>query len=229
MKKISLLTIACILMQSCNSQEKDLAKITFTEKLNNFFGDIPNKYEKDNSMINYQLYDVYSTQSERVLYFNGVDLSGYRDEKGKFGTNYVTFEFSKKDNILNYYSVQLYTKEKVNKLIEAINSKIGKPKYISMLLSNPKNSNPDALLWEDTSRFYVLSGATQNPSEFDVFDKSNLIIREKIISGPFQYYGDYLDKIDEKKLKKESYSYKKFVDDRNKEGYDEYLKNYRKP
>jgi hypothetical protein len=44
MKNIITLTIICIVMQSCNSQKKDLAKITFTEKQDTFFGDIPNEY-----------------------------------------------------------------------------------------------------------------------------------------------------------------------------------------
>ncbi|WP_219634548.1 hypothetical protein, partial [Flavobacterium chungangense] len=58
-KKIMLLTIICILMQSCNSQEKDLSKITFTEKYDTFFGEIPNKLDKDYSIIDPQLYNSY--------------------------------------------------------------------------------------------------------------------------------------------------------------------------
>lgn len=43
------------------------------------------------------------------------------------------------------------------------------------------------------------------------------------------YYGDYLDYLEKKGFKKESYSYKNFADDKNKDGYDRYLKNYKKP
>jgi hypothetical protein len=227
MRKSILLAFVCILMQSCNSQEKDLAQITFTEKCDTFFGDIPNELDKDYSIVDAQLYNSYKSESERILFFNGIDLSGYRDKKGAFGTNNIRFEFSKNDSILNFYYLKLYTKEKVDKLIEAINNKIGKPGYITMF--NPNDSLPYALLWEDKTSFYLLTGANKNLPNLIAFNKNNLIIRKQWLSGPFQYYGDYLDEIDEKGLKKEAYSYKNYVDDRNKEGYEEYLKNYRKP
>ncbi|TRX35868.1 hypothetical protein FNW52_10290 [Flavobacterium sp. ZT3R18] len=229
MKKTVLLIMVCILMQSCNSKEKDLAQITFTEKYDTFFGDIPNVLDKDYSIVDAQLYNSYKSESEKTLYFNGVDLSGYRDEKGSFGTNNVRFEFSKNDSVLNFYYLTLYTQEKVKKLIENINNKIGKPVYISTLLSNPENSKPDALLWADKTSFYLLTGATQNQSDFVVFNKKNITIREQWLSGPFQYYENYLEKLEQKKLKKEAYSYKNFIDEMAKEGRKLYLEKYIKP
>ncbi|MFC4479475.1 hypothetical protein [Flavobacterium chungangensis] len=226
-KKIITSTIICILMQSCNSQKKDLAQITFTEKLDTFFGEIPNKLDKDYSIVDPQLYNSYKSESEKILYFNGVDLSGYLDKKGEYGTNNIRFEFSKQDNLLNFYHVQLYTNDKISLLIEALNGKLGKPNYINVLESNKKS--PDALLWEDKTSFYLITGATQNQSDFIVFNKNNTAIRKQWISASFMYYGDYLDYLEKKGFKKESYSYKNFADDKNKDGYDRYLKNYKKP
>lgn len=227
MKTIYLL-FACILIQSCNSQKKDLAQITFTEKLDTFFGDIPNEYKENNSFIDYNLFDVYDTESEDALSFNGVDLSGYRDKKGAFGTNYVSFEFSKKDKILNFYYVTLYYNKNVKKLIEVLNNKIGKPSYVNMLFSKPKT--PDALLWEDKLNYYTLTGATQNTPNFRVFKKTNLIIRKQMFSpGPFEYYGDYLDYLEQNNLRKDTFNYKNFVDYKTKEGNHFYIEDYIKP
>jgi hypothetical protein len=230
MKKIILITVVSIVMQSCNSQVKDLAKINFTEKHDTFFDDIPNEHKENNSIIDYNLFNVYDTESEKALYFNGVDLSGYRNKKGEFGTNYVSFEFSKKDKILNYYSVELFYNKNINKLIESLNSKIGKPVYIRMLLSKPKSSNPDALLWEDNTSFYTLTKATQNHSTFIVFKKNNLLIRKNILSaGNFQYYGDYLDYLEEKNKTNKQISYYQYAKIMENEGTDYYIDNYAKP
>jgi len=229
MRKLTTLALICILMQSCNSQEKDLAKITFTEKYDTFFVDIPNKLDTNYSIIDPSVYNSYKSESEKILYFNGIDLSGYRNTKGGFGTNNIRFEFYKKDQILNFYYVQLYTKDKIGKLIEAINSKVGRPIYIRRLLSKPKNTNPDALLWEDNISFYLLTGATQNQVNFIVFDKNNSTIRKKWISGAFQYYCDYLDYLEEKNKSKKQISYYQYAKIMENEGNDYYIKSYNKP
>lgn len=228
MKKTILLTIVCIVMQSCNSQKKDLSQITFTEKYDTFFGDIPNEYSENSSMLNYKLYDVYKTESEKALNFSGIDLSGYRDKKGEFGTNYVSFEFSKKDKTLAYYHVILFYNKNINKLIETIKSKIGKPMYVP----GPFEGDilPDAFLWEDETSFYTLSGVTQNKADFIVFKKNDLTARKKMLSaGNFQYYGDYLGYLEKNGLKKETFTYKNFVDYKTKEGNNFYIDDYRKP
>ncbi|CAD0003817.1 hypothetical protein [Flavobacterium salmonis] len=228
MKKIVLLAVICTVIQSCNSQKKDLSKITFTEKYDTFFGDIPNEYSENSSMIDYNLYDVYNTESEKALNFNGVDLSGYRDKKGEFGTNSVSFEFSKKDRTLTYYYVTLFHNKNINKLIEAINSKVGKPSYVPS--PSEGDTLPDAFLWEDKTSFYTLSGVTQNQADFIVFKKTDLTIRKKMLSaGNFQYYGDYLYHLEKNNLQKNVFSYKNFVDYKRKEGNNFYIDDYRKP
>lgn len=228
MKNSILLILVCILLQNCNAPKKDLAKITFTEKYDTFFGNIPNEYKENNSFIDYNLFDVYNTESDDLLCFNGVDLSGYRDKKGEFGTNSVTFEFSKKDHVLNYYHVTLFYNKNVNKLIDVLNNTIGKPSYVDILFSKPKT--PDALLWEDKSNYYTLTGATQNTAIFRVFKKTNLIIRKQIFSpGPFQYYGNYLDYLEEKNKDKKQISYYQYAKILESEGDDYKIKSYVKP
>nr|WP_294931385.1 hypothetical protein [uncultured Flavobacterium sp.] len=228
MKKTILFAVFCIVIQSCNSQKKDLAKITFTEKHDTFFGDIPNEYRESSSLIDYNLYDVYHTESEILLNFNGVDLSGYRDKKGEFGTNYVSFEFSKKDKILNFYSITLFYNKNVKELISNLNSSRGKPVYVSML--DMSDDAPDALLWEDKINYYMLIGATQNMPTFEVFKKQNLTICKRMFSaGSFQYYGDYLEYLEEKKKTNKQISYYQYAKLMESEGSDFNIDNYVKP
>jgi hypothetical protein len=228
MKKTIYVALICILIQSCNSQKKDLAEITFTEKYDTFFGDIPNEYSENSSMIDYNLYDVYNTESEALLNFNGVDLSGYRDKKGEFGTNYVSFEFSKKDKILNFYYVTLFYNKNVKELISNLNSSKGKPIYVSML--DMSDDVPDALLWEDKINYYMITGATQNMPTFEVFKKQNLTIRKQMFSaGSFQYYGDYLEYLEEKNKTNKQISYYQYAKLMESEGSDFYIDDYVKP
>ncbi|MFC4479476.1 hypothetical protein [Flavobacterium chungangensis] len=230
MKKLITLTIICIVMQSCNSQKKDLAKITFTEKHDTFFGDISNEYKENSSMIDYNFFDVYGSQSEDVLNFNGVDLSGYRNKKGGFGTNTISFEFSKKDNTLNYYHIILFYNKNIKQLINTLNNSKGKPVYVDKLLSEPKEIEPDALLWEDKENYYLLRGVTQNTSYFDAFKKNNLIIRRhKFSAGPFQYYGDYLDYLDKQNKTSKQISYYQYAKIMESEGDDYKINSYIKP
>jgi hypothetical protein len=123
--------------------------------------------------------------------------------------------------------MQLFTNKKTSKLINALNNKIGKPSYISMLDSN--DTLPDTILWEDKTSFYLITGATQNQIDFIVFNKQNKAIREKLMSGSFQYYGDYLDYLEKNNLKIHVFSYKNFVDYKTKEGNNYYIEDYKKP
>ena len=227
MRKLFFIAL-CIILQGCNSQKKDLSKITFTEKYDTFFGDIPNEYREGSSLIDYNLYDVYHTESEILLNFNGVDLSGYRDKKGEFGTNYAKFEFSKKDKILNFYSITLFYNKNVKELISNLNSSRGKPVYVSKL--DMSDDAPDALLWEDKINYYMLTGATQNMPTFEVFKKQNLTIRKRMFSaGSFQYYGDYLEYLEEKKKTNKQISYYQYAKLMESEGSDFNIDDYVKP
>ncbi|CAD0006458.1 hypothetical protein FLACHUCJ7_02831 [Flavobacterium chungangense] len=106
---------------------------------------------------------------------------------------------------------------------------MGKPVYIRMLQSNPKKNNPDALLWSDNTSYYLITGATQNQVDFIVFDKKNIIIRNKWISGDFQYYGDYLDYLEEKNKTSKQISYYQYAKLMESEGDEHYIKRYVKP
>lgn len=228
MRSIILYIVLLLFLQSCKPQKKDLSKITFTEKYDTFFGDIPNEYRENSSIINYKLYDVYKTESEKALNFNGIDLSGYRDKKGEFGTNYVSFEFSKKDKTLAYYHVILFYNKNINKLIETIKSKIGKPVYVPGPFEG--DTLPDAFLWEDKTSFYTLSGVTQNQADFIVFKKNDLTVRKQMLSaGNFQYYGDYLEYLEEKNKTNKQISYYQYAKLMESEGSDFYIDDYVKP
>jgi hypothetical protein len=211
-------------MQSCNSQEKDLAKITFTEKYNGFFGNIPNKFELSVSGKTYSGY--YTSESDDILNFNGANLSDYKTKKGAFGTNRVSFAFTKEDQILCSYIIDLNTEESIQKVLNALNSKYGKPKFKDKFDQNDKL--PDAYIWKDKQIVYLLMGATQNSASLTVFDLKYKELYDSF-SGPFQYYGDYLEYLIENHKTETEVTYYSFAKLMEADGEEYYLQNYVKP
>jgi hypothetical protein len=224
MKKTVLLILVCILIQSCNSQEKDLAKITFTEKYDIFFGNIPNKFELSVSGETYSGY--YTSESDEILNFNGVNLSGYKTKEGAFGTNSVSFAFTKKDHTLCNYIIDLNTEELIQKLINVLNSKFGKPKFADKLDLNEKL--PDTYIWKDKQIVFLLMGATQNSASLTVFDLKYEELHS-LFSGPFQYYEDYLEYLIVNHKTEREVSYYSFAKIMEADGEEYYLQNYVKP
>ncbi|TRX35867.1 hypothetical protein FNW52_10285 [Flavobacterium sp. ZT3R18] len=224
MKNSILLAIICVLIQSCNSQEKDLAKITFTEKYDIFFGDIPHKFNLTVYAKTYTGY--YESESEEILNFDEVNLSD-TNEEGGFGTNSVRFAFTTKDHILCEYIVDLNTKKSIQKMIDALNSKFGKAKFVSKL--DLTDDLPDSYIWQDKQIIYLLMGTTQNSAWLTVFDINYKELYDNRISGPFMYYYDYLEYLLKNKKTEKQISYYQYAKIMEKEGTDYYIDNYVKP
>ena len=214
-----------MLLQGCNGQKRDLATLTFTEKESIFFGDIPHK---PNLSLGAKTYGgFYETESEELLNFNGVDLSDYKTEKGEFGTNYIQFAFTKKDSILCYYFINLFTKSSVEKTLNALKTKFGLPKYVNDI--NEKGEKPDAYLWRDKNITYLLIGATQNSGDLCVFRMDIKELFDNQFSGAFQYYGDYLEYLKENNKTENEVSYYQFAKIKEAEDDMYYIESYVKP
>lgn len=142
MRLIILYIVLLLFLQSCKSHKKDLAKITFIEKYDTFFGDIPHEFNLTVYAKTYTGY--YESESEEILNFNEVNLSD-TNEEGGFGTNSVRFAFTTKDHILCEYIVDLNTKKSIQKMIDALNSKFGKAKFVSKL--DLTDDLPDSYIW----------------------------------------------------------------------------------
>jgi len=224
MKNSILLILVCILMQSCNSHKKDLSQITFTEKYDTFFGDIPHKFNLTVSAKTYTGY--YESESEEILNFNEVNLSD-TNEEGGFGTNGVRFAFTTKDHILCEYIVDLNTKKSIQKMIDALNSKFGKAKFVSKL--DLTDDLPDSYIWQDKQIIYLLMGTTQNSAWLTVFDINYKELYDNRISGPFMYYYDYLEYLNKNHKTQKQISYYQYAKIMENEGSDFCINNYVEP
>jgi len=222
MKNVITLTIICIIMQSCNSPKKDLAKITFTEKYDTFFGEIPNKFSLSVEGKTYNGY--YESESDDILYFNDCNLNDYKDG---FGTNYVSFAFTKKDHVLCEYIVHLKTKKSIQNLISALNSKFGKAKYVNKL--DLLDDLPNAYAWKNKEIIYLLAGATQNSAWLTVFNSNHKELYDNAFSGSFMYYYDYLEYLKKNQKTDKQISYYQYAKILEKEGENYKIDNYVKP
>lgn len=225
MKKTILLIFLCLVMQSCNSQKKDLSQITFSEKYDTFFGDIPYKFNLSVDAKTYTGY--YKSKSDEILYFNGVSISDYKNEKGGFSTNYVAFAFTKKDNILCEYFVELNTEKSIQKLVNALNAKFKKPKYASKL--DRTDEVPDIYIWHDKHIIYLLMGASQNSATLIAFNSKQEELYKNRLSGPFMYYQDYLDYLKKHQKTEKQVSYYQYAKIEESEGSNYAIDSYVKP
>ncbi|PAM92661.1 hypothetical protein B4N84_21235 [Flavobacterium sp. IR1] len=225
MKKTILLIFLCLVIQSCNSQKKDLSQITFSEKHDTFFGNIPNKFRLSIDAKTYTGY--YKSEADQILNFNDVSISDYKNEKGGFGTNSVAFAFTKKDSVLCEYIVYLYTHKSIEKIISALNSKLGKAKFVRKFHQTDKL--PDAYLWKNNHIIYLLNGASQHAAWLTVFDTNRQELYENRISGSFQYYYDYLEYLKKHQKTDKQISFYQYAKIEESEGSNYVINSYVKP
>lgn len=171
MKKIILLTVVSIVMQSCNSQttkkeeEKkpaiskpfDLAKLTLNEDINDVL--LSENLSQKDTIKNDEVTLMGNTKlvfsSDKLLIFNKIKLAN----KNNLGINHVIFHYGKidpeigvlnneKNNVLGMYQINLYTKSESDQLYNNLNLLFGKPKNIYRL--GPINT----FLWVDNNICY---------------------------------------------------------------------------
>ncbi len=151
----TIILLACILMQSCNSQTKknvedkkqevekhtpvavpfDLVKLTLNENINDILTAV-NLSKKDTIIADFTTLlgnEKLVFGSDKVLIFNGEKLSG---ENG-LGTNNVIFHYGKidkeigplyneKEDVVGMCQINLYSEKEIKNIIKELNSRFGK-------------------------------------------------------------------------------------------------------
>lgn len=172
MKKIILLTVVCIVMQSCNSQttknEKegkkpsiskpfDLANLTLNEDITDILSSVD--FSKKDTIKNNELTLLGNEKlvfaSEKLLVFNKIKIAG----KNNLDINNIIFHYGKidpetgvlnneKNNVLGMYQINLYTKIESDKLVDNLKILFGKPKNTYSL------GSVNTFLWVNTNMCY---------------------------------------------------------------------------
>lgn len=220
MKIILNLLLISMVLQSCQSQsEFDLSSITFTEHINT----LPSaniKYKKiyNTEFVEPQSY--YETYNNELLFFYGATLAG-RDNSMK---NRVSFHFNKTDSIIGKYKVHTYTIKSSEKLLETLQKMLGKAEFTHFTSIKDKQANNfSAKVWENREKnitwFLMYSlreidDKTIKRGTLHVIDNSQVHFYESMLSGPFQYYGDFIEY--RKNHKTPNYTYQQFLEDERK-------------
>ena len=152
MKNSILLILVCILMQSCNSHKKDLSQITFTEKYDTFFGDIPHKFNLTVSAKTYTGY--YESESEEILNFNDVNYSLTKWNDGENLNDVDDF----KEKLITAYNglADLLKDEKYSEFVEKIRIREKNMATSMYLSSSESNARINSLIEDAKNGFIVM-------------------------------------------------------------------------
>ncbi|MDY0989541.1 hypothetical protein BSF41_27990 [Flavobacterium sp. ACN2] len=225
LKKIITSTIICILMQSCNSQKKDLAQIKLpTSKstlINNEIDQKKQPFIYDPNLTAYEYKD-----SEMLTYDNN-DLSNSIDEDVSAtysGKNYLNLLVNEKTKKIEGYQFHTYTKQESEKLFNSLNKKLGLPNY------DDKDKIDRHVVWEDENEIYVFNIGYNAIIQNIKTDEVNLIVLNNQLDNLIMYinsttyYEAYLKERKKKNLNVKNYSYSVFAKEQSNKGNKYYLK-----
>ena len=212
---------------SCQKHDFDLAEITLPiskEKITKKF-----KFKETSDFAEVSSLRV---KDENALYFGDEKLSGSMvDEDSFFGTNKVTFQVSKKTGKIESYELSLATKDESLNLEKALLKKFGEADY-----HYDDKKDFSFRIWESNQNTYFLeinntpvyNGKKTISADLNVVNNRNEVLYKYYIAGGFGYYSDYLYEKSKPEHQNQKYSYKDFVNQRQKEdGSDSYfVKNY---
>lgn len=216
------------LLQSCNSQNIDLAKMNFPKSKNEIIGGHID-FKKD-QYINalglgekYKNFVVYKFSGQPFLNYNEKKIDGKLIESKRYH-NKVQFIADEEKSIIYGYELSVYTEKESLSLIEGVNSYLGKPNY------DDGDSSNRNIIWEDKNYVYYLkinrdvvyNGVKTVETSLTVItvDLNDLAA---YLTNP-TYYEVYLKERSKKGRKIENYSYSLFVKDELKLGFDYYKK-----
>ena len=139
-------------MQSCNSHKKDLSQITFTEKYDTFFGDIPHKFNLTVSAKTYTGY--YESESEEILNFNDVNYSLTKWNDGENLNDVDDF----KEKLITAYNglADLLKDEKYSEFVEKIRVREKNMAASMYLSSSESNARINSLIEDAKNGFIVM-------------------------------------------------------------------------
>ncbi len=221
MKKIFLLVSISSFLFSCQ-QKLDLATISLPialDSLSKTYKIYP--YDGD-----YAGMKLYKSHDKNLLFFNDTGLDG------KVLTENFAFVYVSNDD-QKVLAITLITEDVKNteKLLKKVDEKFGKADYHYHYDDNKKVIVTQKI-WEKDGHYYTLSagdpdyvlGEKTKTAKLTVFNSSSTVFLKWWFydGGDFSgFYGQYLDEIAKHKYKKNTYTYKDFVTQMDKEG-----KNY---
>ena len=224
--KIEVMLIILMLM-SCQKHDFDLAqlKLPLDKEL------ITQKFEFKESSDFAEVLSI-RVKDENALYFGDEDLSGTMvDNDSFFGTNRITFQVSKKTNKIESYELRVETKDESLKLEKALLEKFGKADF-----HYDDKKDFSFRIWEvdDNTYFLEINNTTEYngkktiSADLNVVNNKNELLYNYYIAGGFGYYSDYLYEKNKPEHLNKKYTYKDFVNQKEKEdGSDSYfVKNY---
>lgn len=215
------------LLMFCQATGLDLEKLSFPIDIES----IGKEYELNkNSDLSGVI--IYSSTDPALLYFSGFSFSGTLNEEDPsiLSTNYVSFYENRATNKVNAYRLEIKTSSKSEKFEKLLEKKFGKTDFYY------RNSEFSYRVWNAGNKIYLFETNNTGKYNGEKFTSCNLYIvasgdqqlKDYFISGGFQYYGDYLRENRKPQHNGKKYTYRNFVDEKEKEdGRDSfYLKDY---
>ncbi|WP_159474697.1 hypothetical protein [Chryseobacterium sp. 18068] len=225
--KSSFILIIFPLLMSCQTNSFDLVKLTFPIQISS----IEKKYKLDQNS-DFSGVIVYNSTDSALLQFLGFNFAGTlnKHDTAMLSTNYVSFYQNRTSNQVNAFRLEIKTTEKAEEFEKLIEKKLGKTDFYY------RDSEFSYRAWNADKKLYLLETNNTGSYNDEKFKSCNLyivangdkLLNDYFISGGFQYYGDYLQEKDKPQHKGKKYTYKNFVDEKEKEdGKDSfYLKDY---
>ncbi len=226
MKSIIILIVFPLLL-SCQTNSSDLDKLSFPIDLSA----IVKKYELDkNSDLSGVI--VYNSTDPALLQFSGYAFSGTlnKQEPSMLSNNYVSFYENRTTNKVNAYRLEIKTTKKSEEFEKLLEKKFRKTDFYY------RDSKFSYRVWNAGNKLYLFE--TNNTGKYNnekfrscslyVVASGDKLLNDYFISGGFQYYGDYLREKNKPEHKGKKYTYRNFVDQKEKDdGRNSfYLKDY---
>lgn len=153
MLKITIICLVSIMIQSCNSQNKnkvkeqqekalknqvqvpfDLINIKLEENIKDVLNTVDMSFKDNEETDAFTLFtnQKFESTASKVLVFDKIALSGKNNNQN----NNVIFHYSEEDSIIKMYQVNILTKQETESLTEKLSSKFGKT-----IFQNQKSGN----------------------------------------------------------------------------------------
>lgn len=225
MKKLLLLIAIFPFLISCQKNDFDLYKISFPMDITPLGAKYKIREDKGYSdMVRY------NTTDEDLLFFDGYNFSGSLDDSNSLFENSLSFFKEIGNNKIEAYKIMITTSSEATKFEEMLVERLGKTDFYY------QKTDFTFRIWNAEGKTYFFetnSSGEYNGKKFkscDLFvvDSKNRFFINFAIAGGFQYYGDYLHEKDKPENTSKKFTYRDFIDQREKEdGKDSYfLKNY---
>lgn len=226
MKSIITLLLLPVLM-ACQTNSFDLDKLSFPVDI----ATLKKKYELNtNSDLSGII--VYNSTDPALLQFSGYSFSGTlnKQDASILSTNYVSFYENRTTNKVNAYRLEIKTTKKAEEFEKRLEKKLGKTDFYY------RDTEFSCRIWNAGNKRYLLETNNTGKYNNEKFKSCSLyvvadvdqLLNAYFIAGGFQYYGDYLREKNKPEHKGKKYSYRNFIDEKEKEdGKDSfYLTDY---